>query len=341
MLRNGKATLSEIARQAQTSTMAVSVVLNGARSNTRVSEETRRRIETVAKDLNYSPNAQARSLKRQRTETLGVLFTWAGTRTIHNLYSMSILDGIVASAATQKYHVLLYTQSWENPTISSATFADQRTDGIIVVAPLEGSDVVSSLTSLGVPVAVISSTTDVPSVPCVGIDNRLGVQLALDHLHGLGHTRIGYVGHLAGRYSMRMRHDVYREWMQEHNLPVPEDYILLSSLDDTPLPIERLLRLPDPPTAIFAATDDLAVEVLDVARTIGVSVPEQLSVVGFDDTLVAGLTTPKLTTIRQPLFEMGQLAAKLLIAHIQDQSSSVHVISPELIVRDSTAKWLA
>ena len=113
-MKNGKVTLGEIARQVGTSTMTVSAVLNGSRSNTRVADETRKRIEKLAAELNYSPNAMARGLRRQRTDTIGVLFTWAGSRTIHNLYSMAILDGIVAGAATAGYHVLLYTQRWQS-----------------------------------------------------------------------------------------------------------------------------------------------------------------------------------------------------------------------------------
>ncbi|WP_309714104.1 LacI family DNA-binding transcriptional regulator [Armatimonas sp.] len=342
-MKNGKVTLGEIARQAGTSTMTVSAVLNGSRSNTRVADETRKRIEKLAAELNYSPNAMARGLRRQRTDTIGVLFTWAGSRTIHNLYSMTVLDGIVAGAATAGYHILLYTQRWESVAASAAAFADQRTDGMIVVAPLESSDVVAGLTELGIPLAVISSSVKDSCVPGVNIDNDTGMTLGLDHLAALGHTQIAYVGPTPERRSMRERHDVYLRWMAEHELPVPEGYVLADlNIGESLQPdLERLLRLPEPPTAVFAANDDLAVEVLEAARTVGLSVPEQLSVVGFDDVLVASLTTPKLTTIRLPLYEMGQQAAQLLVARIEGRSESegpsVQIISPELIVRDSTA----
>lgn len=343
MLKGGKITLSEIARQARTSTMTVSAVLNGSRSNTRVADETRKRIEKLAAELNYSPNAMARGLRRQRTDTIGVLFTWAGSRTIHNLYSMAILDGIVEGAATAGYHILLYTQRWQSAAVSSSAFADQRTDGVIVVAPQENSDVISGLTALGLPLAVISSSVKDACVPGVNIDNDTGMTLALDHLHALGHTRIAYAGPTPERRSMRERHDAYKSWMVARHLPVPEGYVLtnLSTGEADQPRLAQLLRLPEPPTAIFAANDDLAVEVLEAARTVGLAVPEQLSVVGFDDILVASLTTPKLTTIRLPLYEMGQQAAQLLVARIEGRSESdispVQIISPELIVRDSTA----
>lgn len=341
-MKNGKVTLGEIARQAGTSTMTVSAVLNGSRSNTRVADETRRRIEKIAAELNYSPNAMARGLRRQRTDTIGVLFNWAGSRTIHNLYSMTVLDGIVSGAEKAGYHVLLYTQRWESAVASTAAFADQRTDGVIVIAPLEDSDVVSGLTALGVPLAVISSSVKDSCVPGVNIDNETGMSLALDHLWALGHTRIAYAGQPPERRSMRERHDAYIRWMTEHKLSIPDDYVLMTLSTGKSQPVlESLLRLPEPPTAIFAATDDLAAEVLEAARTVGIEVPKQLSVVGFDDILVASLTTPKLTTIRLPLYEMGQQAAQLLVARIEGGSEadgpSVQIISPELIVRDSTA----
>lgn len=336
-------TLKEIARRADTSTMAVSVVLNGARSNTRVSEATRRRITEITKSLKYSPNAMAQGLKRQRNYTLGVLFEWAGTHTIHNLYSAAVLDGIVGGAAEAGYHVLLYTTPWKDAAASSPGFSDQRTDGVIVVAPSEHSDVVSGLVGLEIPVAVLSSFTEVAGVPYVAIDNCAGVTLALEHLRTLGHKRIAFAGQGRGRTSMRERHDTFLAWMNEHDLPVPDEHVLRDFYPGTPgnaEKLQQLLCLPNRPTAIFAVTDDIASEVLEAARTVGVTVPEQLSVVGFDDVLLASLTVPKLTTVRLPLVEMGHQVADLLIELIEERRASsnhVHIAAPELIVRASTA----
>lgn len=342
---NGRITLSEIARRAETSTMAVSVVLNGARSNTRVADATRQRILDVAAELKYAPNALARGLKQRRTNTLGILFSWAGSRTIHNLYSMAVLDGVVDGAAAAGYHILLYTQPWRSTEISSTAFSDGRADGIIVVAPREPTDVVSGLVALGIPVTLVSSTSDLPEVPYVTVDNDLGVALALEHLRELGHTRIAYAGYQPNRYSMRRRAEVFRRWMKAHNLLIPETWILSDlasgSSESNAEQLRDLLRLPERPTAIFTANDDLAAEVLEIARSLGIVLPEQLSVVGFDDILVASLTVPKLTTIRQPLYEMGQQAAELLVESIEGRRNSATdpgvVIAPELIVRASTA----
>lgn len=345
MRSSGRTTLKEIAHRAETSTMAVSVVLNGARSNTRVSEDTRRRIQQIAAELNYSPNAMAQGLRRRRTETLGVLFSWAGARTVHDLFSMAVLDGIVDGAANAGYHILLYTRPWRDASASSPVFSDGRADGIVVVAPLEDSDVVPSLAALGLPVAVLSSVTDVAGVPSVAINNGLGVSLALDHLRALGHARIAFAGLGRDRLSMRERHDAYLAWMARQGLPAPHDCVLAGLRPgegpENAARLECLLRLPDRPTAVLAVTDDLAVQALEVARALGIAVPDQLSVVGFDDVPAASHSIPKLTTIRQPLFEMGQRAVRLLIGLIEGRGeaggSTAHVIAPKLIVRDSTA----
>ncbi|MES2465575.1 MAG: LacI family DNA-binding transcriptional regulator [Armatimonadota bacterium] len=338
-----RTTLSDIARRAETSTMAVSVVLNGARSNTRVSDATRRRITEIAATLNYSPNAMAQGLKRQRTQTIGVHFSWAGTHTIHNLYSAAVLDGIVDGAAGAGYHVLLYTVPWVSALESSVHFSDRRTDGVIVVAPGEKSDVVAGLASLGLPVTVLSSVSTVPYVPYIAIDNAAGARLALDHLHGLGHTRIAFAGLGQWRTSMRERHETYITWLAEQGLPLVAEYVLADlSAGNSPQnasKFEEMLSLPDRPTALFCVTDDLATEALDAVRNVGLSVPEDVSVVGFDDILLASLTVPKLTTVRLPLLKMGQQAARLLIKVIEgkrDRTNEDCITTPELIVRGST-----
>jgi len=346
MAKSTRITLTEVARQAGTSPMAVSVVLNGARSNTRVSDATRRRIVEVASGLNYSPNAMAQGLKRQRTGTIGVLFNWAGTHTVHDLFSTALLDGIVAGAAAAGYHILLYTKPWRDAATSSPLFSDRRTDGVIVVAPDETSDVVPGLSALGLPIILLSSATDVPSVQYVKTDNTFGVSLALDHLWDLGHKRIAFASQGQARHSMWERSEAYATWMARHSLPVPNGYAL-GDLDmghdaGNVSRLKGMLSLPDRPTAVFAATDDLAVEVLEAALSVGLTVPEQLSVVGFDDILLASLTVPKLTTIRQPLHEMGLQSTHLLIATIEGREKTLdepacHITVPELIVRASTA----
>lgn len=339
--------LRQVAARAGVSVSAASAVLNAPQATTRVSEDTRRRILGVAAELNYTPNAVARGLKRRRTQTVGVLFGWSGQRALHNQYSVALLDGMVEGAGDADYHVLLYTKRWQNAAASAAAFADQRTDGMVVIALPDNSDAVPTLAAQGMPVVVVSSVPGMPGVPYVTTDNRAGAALALEHLHSLGHVRIAYATTERNRHSLRLRHDAYRAWMAERGLPVPDGFVL-DGLSPAATPgdnfterVTALLHLPADrrPTALFTATDDLASRLLDAARGAGVSVPGDLSVVGFDDVLVASLTTPKLTTVRQPLFEIGRLAACLLVRLIEGEAlaETAHVFAPELIVRESTA----
>ncbi|MBC8143125.1 MAG: LacI family DNA-binding transcriptional regulator [Armatimonadetes bacterium] len=338
-----RVTLSEIAKQSGTHVMAVSVVLNGAKSNTRVSDTTRKRIQEVASTLNYVPNANARGLRRQHTNTIGVLFNWAGSSTIHSLYSVAVLEGIVDGAATAGYHILLYTEAWKNARASAAGFADSRTDGVVLVAPDEASDIVPAFVSLELPIVLVSSASVIPGVPYVTIDNSNVIALAMEHLTALGHTRIAYIGGGTGRHNMRERFEGFQRWMRSRNLPLPPHY-LLGDLDPgesdvNTTALSGLLGVAEPPTAVLASNDDLAIQMMQVARSRGVSVPEQLSVVGVDDILAAALTTPKLTTVRQPLFEMGNQAARILTDTIEgrENANAANVIAPTLVVRESTA----
>ena len=322
--------------------MAVSVTLNGARSNTRVSDATRSRILEVARDLNYTPNAMARGLKRQRTNTIGVLFNWAGSRTIHNQYAVGVLDGIVDGAGAAGYHVLLYTEGWKNAAASASVFADGRADGVIVVAPSDDSSVVSGLVDLVFPSLWFHRRQPSAACPMSRLTMGRAFVSALDHLAGLGHSRIAFASHGLNRHNLRERHTAYRAWMAENRLDVPEAYVLphlVPGTNSNATPLECLLRLPNRPTAVFAANDDLAAEVMESARTVGLRVPDDLSVVGFDDILTASLTVPKLTTIRQPLIDLGAEAAKQLIRCIDGEGATkpAHIFVPELVVRASTA----
>jgi LacI family transcriptional regulator len=344
----GAANLRQVAARAGVSVSAASAVLNAPQANTRISEETRRRILGVAAELNYTPNAVARGLKQRRTQTVGVLFGWSGQRALRSQYSVSMLDGVVEGAGDSGYHVLLYTKRWHDAAAAAAAFADQRTDGVVVVAPPDDPDSVPTLIAGGRPVVVVSSVPGLPDVPYVTIDNREGAAIALEHLRSLGHTRIAYATTARNRHSLRLRYDAYRSWMAERGLAVPDAHVLDAlpasdgTPDDLPRRVAALMRLPagERPTALFAATDDLAARILDALRGAGFAAPGDLSVVGFDDVPVASLTTPKLTTVHQPLFEMGRLAARLLVARIEGREEATggpaHVLNPQLVVREST-----
>ncbi|MES2460305.1 MAG: LacI family DNA-binding transcriptional regulator [Armatimonadota bacterium] len=338
-------TLRDVALSAGVSPFTVSVVLNGSRSNTRVSDATRRRIQETAATLHYHPNAVARSLARRCTNTIGVFFgVVESVAALANPYASAILQGVVTRARKSGYDVLLYTEPWHGESRSAARFRDRRSDGVILVAPLTDTDIVSALAGIELPIVAISAAPEhTPAgVASVDVDNPLGIKLAVQHLWSLGHRRIAHLTGDANVASVRLRRDAFREEMMGHGAVLPDAFIVPGTYDG--LAVEKSLRtllsLPEPPSAIIAGNDNIAIAIMETARELGISVPQQLSVVGFDDISAASQVTPKLTTLRQPLQDIGESAADLLMAQLNNEQRETNLVllPPELIVRESTAQ---
>lgn len=357
-MRDNKApTLRDVAHAAGVSPYTVSVVLNGARSNTRVSEATRVRIREAADSLQYHPNAIARGLARRRTNTVGVFFgVLPSTDAFANPYASGLLQGVVDESAKRGFDVLLYTEYWRDAERSAARFRDGRSDGLILVAPLTDTDVVPGLAALPVPLVAISPDPETrpEHVPCVDVDNVAGIRLAVEHLVALGHKRIAHLMGNENVASVPMRRAAFRDAMAAAGLDVPEGYLVPCTYDATTIPelLPRLMSRPEPPTALVAGNDNLAIAAMEAARGLGIDVPGALSVVGFDDHPSSEKVTPKLTTVRQPLSEIGREAARLLLDRIDGRlegwgsvaaadepspSPGCRLIPPVLIERESTA----
>ena len=345
-------TLKDVALLAGVSPYTVSAVINGARSNTQVSEATRRRIVESAATVNYHPNAVARSLSSRRTFYIGVQFgVLDPVEAIGNTYASAVLHGIMREAAAHRYNVVLFTQAWVNAKQSAPAFRDRRTDGVILVAPLSDTDMLSALSELPLALVAISppATADGNPVPSVDVDNAHGIYLAVRHLADLGHTRIAHITGNANVGSVRERAEAFHDSLMRCGLPVaPAGYVVEATYDATTVSdlLPGLLALSEPPTAIVAGNDNIALAVIAACRALGVRVPEELSVVGFDDIPTAKAVTPALTTVRQPLSLIGAEATRLLIAQIEEswepsdddpQTEISFRLTPELIVRASTA----
>ena len=345
------ATLSDVAREAGVSPYTVSGVLNGARTNTRVSPATRERILASATRLRYQPNAQARNLARQCTRTIGVLFDFIrSVELLTSPYSAAVLQGIVTEAARLGYDILLYTEHREGGPLPLDRFRDRRTDGIIVVAPLTDEAVMAELSTMQIPLVAVSAAPGYGAdgkFATVDVDNAGGIEMAVAHLVALGHRRIAHLTGNQNMYSTQLRGEAFTHAVQQNGLPAEDAFVITCAYNGTLAreALDTLLALPHPPTAIVAGNDNIAFALLEAARRRGVAVPHALSVVGFDDTAAASHVTPKLTTVRQPLTEIGAMATRLLVERIGPPGSDAparpkdfsHLLAPELIVRDSTA----
>jgi LacI family transcriptional regulator len=337
-------TLLDVARRAGVSKTAVSVVMSGATSTVRVSETTRRRIMDAASELKFRPNVLAQGLNGVRLKSLGISFHGAHPDDIvAGHYSSSLLRGILVASYEAGYNVTVVQRPWNSATESAAGLRSQGIDGFVVVAPLAESEMVAGLCALNVPIVVVSTSAEEHNVPSVDVDNLLGVRLVLNHLLELGHRRIAHVyldGSLAS-YDNAIRRQFFLKVLAEAGIPAQAEYLKpVLSHGDAAEAVGALLALPDPPTAIFATNDTLARHAIRALDAAGVQVPGQFSVAGFDDNPDIALLDPTLTTVHQPLKEMGAAATRLLISILEGEEArpATHWFKPELIVRRSTAR---
>jgi DNA-binding LacI/PurR family transcriptional regulator len=333
-------TIKDIARACNVSTATVSYVING--KNTLL-PETRERVMRKMQEMNYHPSAVARGLTNKRMNTLGILFDNVGSEiAIWHPYTSGILQGIVAASAEAGYNVTLFTELWQDREKSLPKLRDQRTDGLIVVAPPADTDILPSLQSAGLKVVTVSSQSGPFGMPSVDVDNAAGVRLAVEHLLTLGHQKIAFLGGELNMFSAIVRLDAFQSSLQAANISVPPEYLSASSYQSPEVADRQahyLMTQAIPPTAIVAGNDQIAIAVLKAADALGIAVPEQLSVIGFDDIPDAALLRPALTTIRQPLMEIGKGAARLLLRTLGGEPVPAEclLIEPTLVVRATTA----
>jgi len=327
-----------VARAAGVSIATVSYVLNNGPKP--VHPDTRARVLERMRDLNYRPNAVARGLARRRTDAIGVLFGMIEPQIVTNPYAATVLEGILLAASDLGRNVTLLTRPWTGAESCAGACGDRSTDGLLLVAPRMGSDMLPALSALGMPLVVVSGRGTDYGVTSVDIDNRAGAALAAQHLLDLGHRRIAHLLGDAALPPVAKRLEGFRETMAAAGATPPEELILPGrySVQSGYDRAARLLHSSRPPTAVFAGNDVIALGVLQAASEAGVPVPARLSVVGFDDVPQAALTHPPLTTIRQPLRDIGHLATRMLVRIIEGMGEApAHIeVPPELILRGTT-----
>ncbi len=337
------ATIRDVAKASGVSVATVSYVLNNGPRPVR--PQTRERVLAVMRHLNYHPNAMARGLIRRRMNTVGVLFGQIESAIVTNPYAASVLQGILSAAAELNYNVTLFPKQWVNVRHSAAAIRDRRTDGVLVIAPLDDSDMVPGLAALGVPMVVVSGLDYDLNVPSFDVDNIAGARLAVEYLLSLGHRRIGHISGSLRFDSARTRRKEFLETLKAAGITVPDEYIVegdYSGYGDVPEILRRFLALPDPPTALFAGNDQIALTILNAANAMNIAIPQRISLIGFDDIPLAPMLSPPLTTSRQPLDAMGALAVRKLVNLIEGASVSEnpeqlrYLAKPELIIRKTT-----
>jgi LacI family transcriptional regulator len=327
-----RATLAMIASAAGVSVATVSKVVNGRPD---VAPATRSHIERMLRDLSYEP----RRIERPRTTQAVALLFHGPLMT----YSLEILEGVLAATTEIDVDIVVAR------TDIAGDHAPQRirerggAEWQAVIAVTSAADEMATLSRAHIPTVVIDPMGAPQSdLVSVGSTNFSGGTSATQHLLELGHTRIAYVSGTAESACNRARLQGYRGAMEAAGIRIPRSYVRDGSFEYTDglRAGAALLDLPQPPTAIFAANDEMALGILEAARTRGVRVPAELSVVGFDDTEVARVASPPLTTVAQPLRRMGAVALRTALRLAAGEHVDSHHVelATDLIVRDSTAR---
>jgi DNA-binding LacI/PurR family transcriptional regulator len=325
--------LADVGREAGVSAMAASAVLNGPSTSTRISKETQERVLAAAKKLNYRPNQTARGLVERRMNTIGLVGILAGDEP--NLYFLEVFDGVVQEATALGQNVTVFNVgSWERGYHMIPQYCDGRVDGLVLLAPIIDAPSSEWLPS-HTPAVAVHPNHPLPGVPNFRADDEGGAYLAVKHLLAIGHRRILHVGGPLTAEGAELRVNGYRRACQAAGVEVPPDYIVRTEFtsDGGRSALESWLTahkgqpLPD---AIFAGSDAIALGCLERLQARGLRVPQDISIVGFDNTLFA--RAAHLSTIAQPLSKLGRLAVRALLDLIDAQRADRTVDATDVVL---------
>ncbi len=327
--------IAEVAKTAGVSTTTVSRVINGVNT---VSEENSRRVQEAIKRLKYRPNPNAQRLASGKTNTVGLIIPrFEGI--FHSYYALQVIRGVGMAAEKLRCDLLLHVTDGKSFINTSAV------DGVVFVDIDGCEELLDRTMDEGLPTVILNHHLEELPVSCVSIDNKMAAERVVDYLVRLGHRDIATItGDLKTQAGLD-RLDGFVKAMKARDLPVRDDYIRFGdfSLPSARAATETLLSLKDRPTALFVGSDEMALEAINVALAKGIRVPEELSVVGFDDNPVAAHGRVPLTTIRQPLDLMGQTGIEMVWQHVggKKQSPTKVLLPTELIERESCRQtWL-
>lgn len=341
-MKRNRVTIDDVARLAGVSIKTVSRVLN---KEPNVREGTRGKVQQAVEQLNYQPSLSARSLAGNRSHLIGLLYENPSAD-----YITGLQEGALEKCRDAGYHLIAEPVGDESEIILERVSLLQRhlrIDGMILTPPVcDNEQVIALLQRHGTPFVQIAPEQSRDKSSCVFIDDLKAAYNMTTYLIDLGHRRIGFIKGHPDHGASHERYQGFRKAMKDHQLTVPRQMVCQgyfsyrSGMHCT----EKLLNLENRPSAIFASNDDMAAGVMAIAHKMGLQVPEELSVVGFDDSPVASVIWPQLTTVRQPVADMAAIAAELLISQLgsNDQPPRSNTLVQrylefELVLRDSSA----
>ena len=331
-----KKTINDIARLAGVSRTTVSRALNNKND---INAGTLKKIQDVIDQVDYRPSFLAKAVKLNRSQTVGVVIPYSSDYILSNPYYSEILRGIFFEAENHGFYVLLIYHH-QNPDYLAA-FKEKRVDGFIIISPnKENLGLFTELDGQKIPYAATAKTPAMGSHRFVDVDNEQGIQMSVAHLRSLGHQKIAFINVSSFLMSYEDRLSGFRNAMASLGISDRPEYVVdgESSIQGGFAAADKLIALPDKPTAFVCGNDMMAIGAIKLLKSRNYRVPEDFSVIGYDDIPLAAELTPPLTTIRQPTYDKGLHACRLLIDQIENHAPESEILLPvELVVRGTTA----
>ncbi|MFQ6014115.1 MAG: LacI family DNA-binding transcriptional regulator [Anaerolineae bacterium] len=331
-------TLKDIAKEVGFSVTTVSRALNDYDD---VREETKRKIRQVAQEMGYYPNVTAQRLQKRRTDTVGFIIPTFGPRFSDPFFS-ELLAGIGNEAAKHEFDLLVSTRAPGPEELSAyqRKVKGKRVDGLLVVRTRCDDERITYLVKNRFPF-VAYGRSDLPlDFPYLDVDGRQGLEQVTQHLIDLGHQRIAHITAPSNLMFTVYRDQGYRAALERNGIPLDERLIVVSDLTERGgfEAARALLGHDPPPTAIIADNDLMALGAISVAQKLGMVVGQGISITGFDDIPIAAHSHPPLTTVRQPIYDIGRRICRMLIQVIKgEELAERHILlQPELVVRESS-----
>ncbi|EOW9209473.1 TPA: substrate-binding domain-containing protein [Vibrio cholerae] len=331
------ATMKDIARLAGVSTSTVSHVINKSRF---VSDEIAERVNNAAQQLNYAPSALARSLKMNRTKTIGMLVT-----TSTNPFFGEVVKGVERSCYHQGYNLILCNTEGDNQRMKASinTLLQKRVDGLLLMcSTLEGERLDVFDRYPDIPVVVMDWGPILFASDKIQDNSLQGGYMAAKHLIECGHKEIGCITGPLIRHQAQMRYEGYKRALAEAGIAINPDWIVESDFECEGgyQAFEKLYERGKLPSALFVSNDMMAMGVIQAASQRGLRVPDDLSLIGYDDVHIAKFMTPALTTIHQPKYRLGKAAVDTLLYRLENPDTTAQVVQlePTLVVRNSVRK---
>ena len=332
-------TIKEIARIANVSAMTVSRAINNRHS---VRGATRKKILKIANRLGYMPNRIARSLVSKKSDLISLIVA-----DISNQFFAEISRGIEDRARENGYHVIFSSTDDDPKNLESSVrmMREMGVDGFIIAAVSLEEPIVDELLDQEIPVVLINRRIKKSNVNYVVVDNYKGAYLAVEHLINIGYKKIGIISGRSSVSTGKERLQGYRKGLLDHGLKFQKEYSSQGPFTEEhgKKAAQKMLTLKNRPEAIFAASDNIALGVMNAAGELGLKIPEDLAIVGFDDTNFSSNSKIRLTTVSQRKYEMGERGVQILIDLIENQESDYInkvVLEPRLIIRESCGRNL-